>query len=101
MNFTPKVPGVMPMSYGQGYGDWQQYAGFNKDNPFGALPVQQPVAPPVSSEPYVPDTTMPNIDYAIKPPATQFGAPSTGFSTPSLSLQIPSLADQARKHFGD
>jgi hypothetical protein len=101
MNFTPKMPGVVPMSYGQGFGDWQQYAGFNKDNPFGALPAQQPIAPPVATEPYKPTAEMPQVDYAIKPPATQFGAPSTGFSTPDLSLQIPSLADQARKYFGD
>ena len=101
MNFTPKMPGVVPMSYGQGYGDWQQYAGFNKDNPFGALPTQQPIAPPVASEPYKPDTEMPKVDYAIRPPPTQFGAPSTGFNAPVINLEIPSLADQARKHFGD
>jgi len=101
MNFTPQVPGVKPMSYGQGYGDWQQYAGFNKENPFGALPMQQPVVPPVSPDIYKPDTTMPQADYAIKPPVTQFGASSSGFGTPPVAQQPLSLADQAKKYFGD
>jgi hypothetical protein len=101
MNFMPKVPGSMPVSYGEGYGDWQQYAGFGKDNPFGSLPLSQPIAPNVASEPYKPDVEMPKMDYAIKPPTSPYGAFSTGFSTPSLSAQGPSLADQARKHFGE
>ena len=101
MAFVPQVPGVVPMSYGQGYGDWQQYAGFNKENPFGALPTQQPVAPPTPATAYKPDATMPEVDYSIKPPASQFGAPSTGFSTPSIAQQPLSLADQAKKYFGD
>jgi hypothetical protein len=102
MNFMPKVPGAMPVSYGEGYGDWQQYAGFNKNNPFGSLPDLQPVAPSASTpEPYKPDVEMPKMDYAIKPPTSPYGAFSTGFSTPSISTQFPSLADQARKHFGE
>jgi hypothetical protein len=100
MNFVPKVPNYTPMSFGQGYGDWQQYAGFNKSNPFGALP-DQAVAPPVPATAFKPDTTMPTPDYAIKPPASQFGAPSTGFDVPSIAMQPMSLADQAKKYFGD
>lgn len=101
MAFVPQVPGVTPMSYGQGYGNWQQYAGFDKNNPFGSLPPQQAIAPSVPATAYKPDTTMPEVDYAIKPPASQFGAPSTGFSTPSIAQQPLSLADQAKKYFGD
>ena len=101
MPFVPQVPGVTPMSYGQGYGDWQQYAGFNKENPFGALPLQQPIAPPAPATTYKPDATMPEVDYSIKPPASQFGAPSTGFGTPPIAQQPLSLAEQAKKYFGD
>lgn len=100
MNFLPKIPGAMPVSYGEGYGDWQQYAGFGKDNPFGAL-APQPVAPTMASEPYKPDVEMPKPDYVVKPPTSPYGAFSTGFGTPSVSTQIPSLAEQARKHFGE
>ena len=39
------------MSYGQGYGNWQKYAGFNARKPFGSMPENYPatsVAPPSS-----------------------------------------------------
>jgi len=35
MNFVPAIPQVSQQNQGMGYGDWQQYAGFNKNNPFG------------------------------------------------------------------
>jgi len=99
MNFVPKIPGAVPVSYGQGFGDWQQYAGFDKKNPFGALP-DQAVPPPVAAEPYKPDTAMPEIDYAIKPPTGMGYTPTMnqGFALPSL--QEPTLEDSIDKYYG-
>jgi len=99
MNFTPQVPGVAPMSYGQGYGNWQQYAGFNKDNPFGGLPTEA-VPPPTATEPYKPDTSMPEADYSIKPPSSMGYAPSMnqGFALPVI--KEPTLEDSVDSYYG-
>jgi len=35
MNFVPVIPQATQQSQGMNYGDWQQYAGFNRANPFG------------------------------------------------------------------
>jgi hypothetical protein len=109
MAYVPTVPGVPPpMSYGQGYGNWQQYAGFDsKTNPFGgssgmgvdpsnapATAAAPPVMPPV-------DSSMPTIDYSIAPPPTGFGAPPSinqGLALPSL--QEPNLLDLVRNYYG-
>jgi len=101
MNFTPQVPSVAPMSYGQGYGNWQQYAGFNKDNPFGGMPTQQPVAPPTTLEPYTsPDVVMPPVDYSIKPPTGMGNSPSANQGLALPSLQQPTLEDSVDKYYG-
>jgi hypothetical protein len=101
MNFTPQVPGVAPMSYGQGYGNWQQYAGYNKDNPFGGMPTQQPVAPPTASEPYVPNVAMQQPDYSLPVPPTGLGAaPSMNQGLALPILQQPTLEDSVDKYYG-
>jgi len=100
MNFTPQVPGVAPMSYGQGYGDWQQYAGYNKTNPFGALP-DQAIAPPTASEPYKPNVAMQQPDYSVPVPPTGLGyAPSMNQGLALPSLQEPTLEDSIDKYYG-
>ena len=105
MAFVPAVPGFSPVSYGQGYGDWKQYAGFNKDNPFGTSPeisVSQKPEVAASTTPVAPptiDTEMVKPDYAIMPPYGQFGAPASG-QLGGLSGSL-SLVQQARKHFGE
>lgn len=35
MNFVPSIPQISQQNQGTGFGDWQQYAGYNKDNTFG------------------------------------------------------------------
>jgi hypothetical protein len=89
MAYVPTLPGFSPVSYGQGYGDWQQYAGFDKDNPFGSIPgVMKDTNPktpaaPVGAVP--PDTNMPPADYSIVPPTSPYGAAPTnpfGQATP-------------------
>jgi hypothetical protein len=100
MNFTPKVPGVVPMSYGQGYGDWQQYAGFNKNNPFGEMP-KEAIAPPSASQPYVPDVAMQQPDYSMPVPPTGLGtAPSMNQGLALPMLQQPTLEDSVDKYYG-
>ena len=80
MAYVPAVPGFTPVSYGQGYGDWQQYAGYGKDSPFGAspsvMPKQEkaPVAPPKLAP--IASLEMKPVDYSIAP-IGQMGAPAT------------------------
>ena len=61
MAYVPTMPGVpAPMSYGQGYGNWQQYGGVNKDNPFGGaqrIPERKLAVAPPSDKSQVPATT--------------------------------------------
>ena len=88
MAYVPTVPSFSPVGFGQGYGDWQQYAGYGKDNPFGGSPSvvpkkekKAPIAPtqiaPISS------LEMKPVDYSLPPP-TQMGSvtkkPFGGFS---------------------
>jgi len=106
MPFYPAVPGFSPVSYGQTYGDWKQYAGYNKDNPFGVGPEisvkQNETAPVAPVAPPKIDAEMTTPDYSIAPPTGQFGFPATGQLGDSSGgmFKLPSLADQARKHYG-
>ena len=72
MAYVPSIPGFSPVSFGQGYGDWQQYAGHGKDNPFGASPsmlpkkaTKTPIAPPQLPSPALQE--MKPIDYSLAP----------------------------------
>ena len=100
MNFTPQVPGVAPMSYGQGYGNWQQYAGYDKENPFGGLP-KEAVAPPAAPQPYVPNVAMQQPDYSVPVPPTGLGtAPSMNQGLALPMMQEPTLEDSVDKYYG-
>jgi hypothetical protein len=93
------------MSYGQGYGDWQQYAGFDKSNPYGGSSGMgvQPNAPQGSAVPPSmpkPDTAMPETDYSIPMPSGMGAAPSLnqGFALPVV--KEPSLMDSVHQYYG-
>ena len=113
MAYVPTVPGVpAPMSYGQGYGNWQQYAGFDTTkNPYGGtggmgveadknIGVPAPVAPKA-------DANTPPIDYSVLPPK-----PSTGVlgANPQNSLGLkpsgqlgtmqPNTTQAINSHYG-
>ena len=62
--YVPGVPQVQQQTYGQGYGNWQQYA-----FPDQAEEPQKPVAPPTA--PPIPDISTP--DYSLTPPAVPIG----------------------------
>jgi hypothetical protein len=103
MAYIPSLPGFSPVSYGQGYGDWQQYAGYDKDNPFGSIPgVMKDTNPTTPSAPVGsvrPDTNMPPVDYSIAPPASPYGATSPnpfGQATPTQ----PSTDEIRRRFYG-
>jgi hypothetical protein len=75
MAYVPTVPGVpAPMSYGQGYGNWQQYAGFDKTtNPYGGgegLGVQ-------------PSDVLKNKLAGIQPPEYDTNFPTQDYSMPA------------------
>ena len=90
----------MPMSYGQGYGDWQQYAGYNKDNPFGGMP-KEAIAPPTVAQPYAPDVAMQQPDYSVPVPPTGLGsAPSINQGLALPMMQEPTLEDSINKYYG-
>ena len=95
MNFVPNIPQMTQQTYGMNYGDWQQYAGFGKNKPFGGpgMPmdksgeVKSPAAlPPIDdtnpSQPVVPYTTKPIADFS------QFGAnPNNSYgANPNASM---------------
>ena len=72
MSYLPNMPGVpAPMSYGQDFGNWQKYAGFNAQNPFGTMPGIAP-APKIASTAPV----LPTAPVAMQPaaPTGQFGS---------------------------
>lgn len=106
------------MSYGQGYGNWQQYAGFDKTtNPFGggegfgvqpsdklAKIPNEPVSAPPQYE-----TNVPTADYSIQNavPPGQFGAaPNSSFGLkPNSSLGVvqqtaPDPYNVINSHYG-
>lgn len=112
--YVPTVPGVpAPMSYGQGYGNWQQYAGFSSvKNPYGGgqgYGVQPEdkrtagVAPPVEA-----DTNIPTAPTAVTP---DYGMPQQQSSPlgnpPSGQLGLKPVGqlgvsndDVIKSHFG-
>ena len=63
MNFVPAIPQVTQQKQGSGYGDWSQYAGYTKTNPFGGEGGISPVKPS--------DDTSASGS-AIEPPSTSF-----------------------------
>ena len=81
MSYVPTVPGVpAPMSYGQGYGNWQQYAGFDKTtNPYGGgeglgvQPMDREKNQQLPVEPPKYDTTVPTPDYSVNAPTGGMG----------------------------
>jgi hypothetical protein len=76
MAFVPELPGIAPVSYGQGYGNWQKYTGFNAQNPFGSMPQQTSTQTPVA-----PPTKVPVIDAVptmTSAPTGQFGTQPQG-----------------------
>ena len=111
MAYVPTIPGVpAPMSYGQGYGNWQQYAGFDKtSNPYGGgeglgvQPVPQSDTAPTSLP--VIDTNLPTQTYSpIPAPTGQLGVNpqnSLGLKPFSQLGQTPqSLQDVINNHYG-
>ena len=90
MSYLPEMPGVpAQMSYGQGFGNWQKYAGFNAQKPFGSMPVQQQT--PASSVPPVVNATP--IPVQPNTPMGQFGSlPTTSMGTTSEG-QFGSIED--------
>lgn len=72
MNFLPAIPQVSQQSQGVGYGDWQQYAGYNKDNKFGGSGgLNAGVKPPSTTKST--GTPAPVIDLSSDKPSTQVG----------------------------
>jgi len=99
MSFVPEVPGFTPMSYGQGYGDWHQYGGFNSKNSFGSMP-NQPIS---SKNPVAPTAAIPVIDAIPTMPNAQAGQygtqPQESFgSTPSGQYGSIDEAVKADQH---
>lgn len=100
MSYVPSVPGFAPVSYGQGYGDWQQYAGYNKDNPFGASPGFLPktvAQKPPSGSPVgvAPIAQQKPVDYSLAPSGQMGSAPKAQFGNYSANQfgQVPGLSD--------
>ena len=109
MAYVPAVPGVPPpMSYGQGYGNWQQYAGFDTTkNPYGGsagLGVD-PNAKATTTPPTTPpiDTNVPPVPAPVMPTG-QLGANpqnSLGLKPTGQLGQIPQTAQDAiNSHYG-
>jgi len=72
MNFLPAIPQVSQQNQGVGYGNWQQYAGFNKNNPFGGEGgLNAGVKPP--SQTKSTGTPAPVTDLSSDKPSTQVG----------------------------
>ena len=71
MNFVPSIPQMSQQNQGVGYGDWQQYAGYNKDNTFGGSG---------------------GLNVGVKPPSTKKStgspAPVTDLSSDKPSTQV-------------
>lgn len=108
MAYVPAIPGFTPVSYGQGYGDWQQYAGYDKDNKFGASPAflpkktnqpKAPIAPPML--PTIQEAKP--VDYSL-PMTGQLGAPaqnSLGVTAPNQFGQIVDFTSILKKDEDD
>jgi len=114
--YAPTVPGApAPMSYGQGYGDWQQYAGFSKiTKPFGGgqgMGVQPEdrragvgVAPPIEADtnvPVAPEPTKPDYGMTPQQPSTLGNQPQDPLGIKPISqLGGISNVDAIKSHFG-
>lgn len=115
-SYVPAVPGVpAPMSYGQGYGDWQQYAGFSKvKNPygggqgFGVQPEDKRtgigVAPPIEADtnvPAVPEMQTPDYGMPQQQPSVLGNNPEGQLGLkPTSTLGGISNTDVIKSHFG-
>lgn len=113
MAYVPTVPGVPPpMSYGQGYGNWQQYAGFDTTkNPYGGkagLGVD-PNATATTAPPTAPvvDTNLPQPNPVMVPPVAPAGqlganpASSLGLKPTGQLGSMPQTAQDAiNSHYG-
>ena len=94
MNFLPGIPQISQQNQGTGFGDWQQYAGYSKTNPFGG---SGGIVPKTTSNTGVPapvkDLSIdsqgnqinptPIIDYSIVPKSNSTMGSST---TPTMGL---------------
>lgn len=111
--YVPTVPGVPPpMSYGQGYGNWQQYAGFGSTkNPYGGSAgygVQPEDKNTVGVAPPAADTNIPQAPQEVKPdygmPAqlpTPLGNPAEGqLGLKPVGQLGMSNVDVIKAHFG-
>lgn len=110
MAYVPPVPNFAPVTFGQGFGNWQQYAGFNKDNPFGVSPEirtdrNYPKAPvPAPVEDATPVPVQPQIT-AVVPPGVM-GANPTGVmgaqpTSPMGTVQEDPIKRAVNSHFGE
>lgn len=95
MAFVPELPGVAPMSYGQGFGNWQKYAGFDAKKSFGSMQqlptLAAAVAPPPKKVPVVDSVpTMPSA------PIGQFGSQPQGSFGSNSAGQYGSLEETVK-----
>jgi hypothetical protein len=96
MAFVPELPGISATSYGQGFGNWQKYAGFDAKNPFGNMPARQAIIPtgaapvPVPVEDAAPVAMQPTV------PMGQYGAQPQGSFGSTQDGQYGSLHDAVR-----
>lgn len=113
MAYVPTIPGVpAPMSYGQGYGNWQQYAGFGQTtNPFGGgqgMGVQpedkrtQGIAPPIadSNTPKAPEEFKADYSFDQQTASPLGNAPSGQLGLTMKTPQSVSAYDAVMSHFG-
>jgi hypothetical protein len=76
MSYLPQLPGVPPpMSYGQNYGNWQQYGGFNRSNPYGGGAEVMQKQPSMG---VAPKTPIEDRSYTQPVPTSTFGVSSEG-----------------------
>jgi len=109
MAYVPSVPGFTPVSYGQGFGNWQQYAGFGKDNPFGVSPEIRSdknypkTAVPAPVEDAVPVPVQPQVA-PVAPPATMGANPASVMgaqpTAPMGTVDEDAFKRAVNKHFG-
>jgi hypothetical protein len=95
MAFVPELPGVAPTSYGQGFGNWQRYAGFNSQNQFGSMQ-PKPEKPAAAA---VPPANVPVVDAvptAPDIPMGQFGSQPQGSFGSNSAGQYGSLEEAVK-----
>lgn len=110
MNFIPPVPQFQQQTYGMGYGDWHQYAGFGKANPFGgaAQPFDKSAdkgasAPAGAAVPNPIDTNpaMPPVDYSFKPAVSYGAKPQDGLGMTSPNQFGMTSEQLINQHYGE